>query len=304
VPPTPLIPRRLVRRVLLPLALLVPVAACGDDGNDGADGSADTPGTSAVTLTDAQESLVTRAGEQYADYVEDEVDLLLDGTARFVAAYEAGEDDRARSLYAPTRMHWESIEPVAESFGDLDPKTDAREADLAEGETWTGWHLLEKDLWPAEAGSSYVALTATEREQYAGRLLADLQILDEAVDDLEFTGQDLATGSKELLDEVANGKITGEEEFWSHTDLYDFQANIDGARQAFRLLEPVVDETAPELSATLTERFADLQVLLDRQRVGSGFVDYSTVGEEQRRELSDATNALAEPLSQLAAVVG
>ena len=221
-----------------------------------------------------------------------------------MAAYRAGDDDRARRLYAPTRMHWESIEPVAESFGDLDPKTDAREADLAEGETWTGWHLLEKDLWPAEAGATYVALTDAEREQYAGRLLADLQILDEAVDDLEFTGQDIATGSKELLDEVANGKITGEEEFWSHTDLYDFQANVDGARRAFRVLEPVVDETAPELSATLTARFADLQALLDVHREGAGFVDYSTVAEEQRRELSDATNALAEPLSQLAAVVG
>ena len=38
---------------------------------------------------------------------------------------------------------------MAESFGDLDPKMDAREADLEPGQTWTGWHRIEKDLWPA-----------------------------------------------------------------------------------------------------------------------------------------------------------
>ena len=38
---------------------------------------------------------------------------------------------------------------MAESFGDLDPMMDAREADLEEGQKWTGWHRIEKDLWPA-----------------------------------------------------------------------------------------------------------------------------------------------------------
>ena len=48
-------------------------------------------------------------------------------------------------------MHYERIEPVAESFGDLDPALDARQADIEEGKEWTGWHKIEKDLWQPTA---------------------------------------------------------------------------------------------------------------------------------------------------------
>ena len=82
----------------------------------------------------------------------------------FADAYAKGDDDTARSLYAPARVHWERVEPVAESFGDLDPLLDLREADLAEGDAWSGWHYIEKDLWPptadANGGNAYVAAHA------------------------------------------------------------------------------------------------------------------------------------------------
>ena len=82
-----------------------------------------------------------------------------------MAAYRAGDDDTARTLYPQARTHWERIETVAESFADLDPILDAREADLEPGQRWTGWHRLEKDLWP-ERAEDYRPLTAAA----AGRL--------------------------------------------------------------------------------------------------------------------------------------
>ena len=282
---------------LVLLALLAPLAACGsDDSSDGAD-------RQAVTLTAQQTAQVDRGAGKYADYVRAETDLLLDGTARFVTAYKNGDDEQARSLYAPTRMHWEAIEPVAETFGDLDPRTDAREADLAEGDEWAGWHLIEKDLWPAAAGADYQPLSDADRTEYADRLLDDLSTLKGEVADADYTGEQIANGAKELLDEVANGKVTGEEEFWSHTDLYDFQANVDGAKKSFDVLTPVVNETDPELDTTLTTRFAELQTLLDQHRAGEGFVSYTDLTDDEVKELSDAVNALSEPLANLAAAV-
>ena len=145
-------------------------------------------------------------------------------------------------------MHWERIEPVAESFGDLDPKMDAREADLEEGQEWTGWHRIEKDLWPPRRTSAYTALTQAERASYADRLLADTETLHEPRSrSSTFTVDQIGNGAKSLLDEVATGKVTGEEEIWSHTDLYDFQANIDGARVAFEGLRPVLKQKDPAL---------------------------------------------------------
>jgi iron uptake system component EfeO len=249
---------------------------------------------------------VDAANEQYHAYVEDEAGQLLTGTRQFVAAYKAGDDAKARSLYAATRVHWERIEPVAESFGDLDPKMDAREADLEEGQKWTGWHRLEKDLWPPK-DAAYTALTKTERATYADQLMADTDTLHGRIEKLSFTVDQIGNGAKSLLDEVAAGKVTGEEEIWSHTDLYDFQANVDGARVAYEGLRPVLKVKNPTLDTELEQRFAALQTLLDRYRTGSGdaagFVSYEKLGDAEVKQLSDAVNALSEPLSQLTAAV-
>jgi iron uptake system component EfeO len=286
-------PRPLIAPLVGVAALALSLSACGSDDAT----------TDPTELTTAQQAMVATAGAEYAHYVQHETEHLLEGTRAFVAAYKAGQDDRARALYAPTRANWEAIEPVAETFGDLDPRTDAREADLEAGQEWTGWHLIEKDLWPADAGADYVALTAAQRTTYADKLLSDLAELEGQVADASYTGEQIANGAKELLDEVANGKITGEEEIWSHTDLFDFQANVDGARKAFDVLQPVVEQTDPELGETLTTRFAELQDLLDAQRKGDGFVSYTALSTDQVKALSDAVNALSEPLAQLATAV-
>lgn len=248
--------------------------------------------------------LVEQAQTNYAAYVEDQADQLLTGTTEFAALVEARDDEAARALYPQARQHWERIETVAESFGTLDPEMDLREADLEPGQEWTGWHALEKDLWPQDA-TDYTPLTDDQRAALADKLVADTETLVELVNapDMTYPIDFIANGSRGLLDEVATGKITGEEEAWSHTDLWDFQANVDGARVAYEGVRPIVLENDADLAAQLDEEFADLQTLLDAQREGDGFVSYDTVGEDQRGELSDAVNALSEPLSRLTAAV-
>jgi len=275
----------------VPLTVTVAVAACGDDADPDAD-----PGTT----VDAE--LVTDASDQYAAFVRDEVAALDAKTRQFAELVKAGDDDAARALYADARMHWERIEPVAESFGDLDPRLDLREADLEHGATWTGWHRFEKELWPP-AAAPYTPLTAEERLDLAGQLVADTADLADRVQTLSYDPAQLGAGAKELLDEVATGKVTGEEEIWSHTDLWDFQANVDGARTAFEVLQPIVRATDPTLADTISDRFATLQTLLDQHRRGTGFVYYDALTEDQVGQLADAVNALGEPLSQLTAQV-
>jgi iron uptake system component EfeO len=199
-------------------------------------------------------------------------------------------------------VHWERIETVAESFGDLDPRIDLREADLEPGQEWAGWHRLEKDLWPQRA-TGYTPLTSKERATYADDLLANTTTLDQRVETLTYTVDQIANGSRGLLEEVATGKVTGEEEFWSRTDLWDFQGNVDGARVGFEGLEPIVEEKDPELASELETRFADLQALLDAQKAGDGFKSYDQLGPDEVKQLSDAVNALSEPLSELTAAV-
>ena len=262
-----------------------------------------TESDDAPELTASDQELVDQALTNYAGYVKDQTAQLLAKTQEFVELYKAGDsDDEARALYPDARTHWERRETVAESFGDRDPEMDLREADLEPGQEWTGWHKIEKDLWPAEA-QKYRALTPEERAFFADDLLANTEELNSRVQDLEYTIDDIANGSRGLLEEVAVGKVTGEEEFWSHTDLWDFQANVDGARVAFEGVKPIVEQNDPDLADTLTERFDELQVLLDAQRDGDGFVLYTDLTQDEIKAFSDSVNALSEPLSMLTAAV-
>ena len=255
-----------------------------------------------VAVSANDQELIDQAQSNYAAYVQDQSDQLLLKTQLFVDAYASGDDDQARAIYADARVHWERIETVAESFGDLDPRMDAREADLEPGQEWTGWHRIEKDLWP-ERAEDYTPLTTKERATYADDLMANTETLDKRIQKLEFTVDQIANGSRGLLEEVATGKVTGEEEYWSRTDLWDFQANVDGARVGYEGVRPILEQKDPDLAATLDTRFEELQTLLDAQRVGDGFTLYDDLTPEQVKELSDAVNALSEPLSHLTASV-
>ena len=255
-----------------------------------------------VEVSADEQELVEQAEANYAAYVEDQSAQLLEKTQEFVELYASGNDDAARALYPVARTHWERIETVAESFGDLDPMMDAREADLEPGQKWTGWHLIEKDLWPQRA-EDYTPLTDEERATYADDLLANTEELDSRVQELAYTVDAIANGSRGLLEEVATGKVTGEEEYWSRTDLWDFQANVDGAKVAWEGVQPIVEEKDPELADQLTTRFDELQALLDAQREGDGFVTYDQLTPEQVKEFSNSVNALSEPLSRLTAAV-
>jgi iron uptake system component EfeO len=250
----------------------------------------------------ADVGLISRAQNRYRAYVQKQVDILLAGTERFVSAYRSGQDDRARALYPDVRSHYEAIEPVAESFGNLDPELDAREADLAQGQKWTGWHRIEKDLWP-QRDPSYHALSTTERKKYGQNLLDTTRTLHSRIGTLTFTTDQIANGSSGLMEEVATSKVTGEEEYWSHTDLWDLAANVRGARVAFEDVRPILEERDPALATTITKRFAEIDRLLAQQESGHGYRLYTELGNAEIKHLANAVNALSEPLSHLTAAV-
>ncbi|MER6158658.1 iron uptake system protein EfeO [Streptomyces sp. NPDC001868] len=244
-----------------------------------------------------------KAVASYRKYAQEQADATIPLVKVFAEAVKDGDVEAAKKAYAPSRIGWERTEPVAESFGDIDPKVDVREDGLEEGQDpekdWTGWHRLERSLW--QDGK------LTDRDsELADQLVTDLEDWQKRVGKAEITPTSMANGAKELLDEVATGKVTGEEERYSHTDLVDFKANVEGAEESYALLKSVAAENDPALTKELDQQFAALNTLLDKYRAdktGYDFVSYDKVGKAERKELSDAVNALAEPLSQLAAAV-
>ncbi|MFF0016177.1 iron uptake system protein EfeO [Streptomyces sp. NPDC005374] len=235
----------------------------------------------------------------YRKYAQEQADETIPRVETFAAAIKAGDLDAAKKAYAPSRVGWERTEPIAESFGNIDPKTDTRADGLEKGQKWTGWHVLEKALWQDKK-------IGAEQKTLAAQLVTDLKGWQQRVGKADITPTSMANGAKELLDEVATGKVTGEEDRYSHTDLSDFKANVEGAQKAYELLKPVAKENDAPLVTELDKQFAALNTLLDTYRTdktSDGFVSYDTVDEDGRKKLSDGVNALAEPLSKLAAAV-
>ncbi|MFF1628973.1 MULTISPECIES: iron uptake system protein EfeO [unclassified Streptomyces] len=244
-----------------------------------------------------------KAVAAYRAYAQEQADATLPKAEAFAKAVKAGDIETAKKEFADSRLGWERTEPVAESFGDIDPKVDVREDGLEEGQDpatdWTGWHRLEKSLWQDKK-------IGDREKELAGRLVTDLTDWQKRVGKAEITPTSMANGAKELLDEVATGKVTGEEDRYSHTDLSDFKGNVEGAQKAYELLKPVAKENDAALTTELDKQFAALNTLLDTYRTDKNsydFTSYDKVGKDDRKELSDAVNALAEPLSKLAAAV-
>ena len=71
-----------------------------------------------------------QATKAYDKYTDEQLNEFLKGTEKFVKAIENNDMAQAKALYPKVRMYYERSEPVAEAFGDLDPKIDARLADM------------------------------------------------------------------------------------------------------------------------------------------------------------------------------
>jgi iron uptake system component EfeO len=259
---------------------------------DGIRGSFTVTGTATKGSADAK---VAKAITDYKAFVASEADEFVDGTKEFVAAVKAGDVARAKSLYAQARHPWEAIEPVAESFGDLDPKIDGREDVIADGMAFTGYHRLEKDLWKDGLQKDSGAI--------ADQLLADVTEIAAKSKTVEPTALSIANGAKALLDEVATGKITGEEERYSHTDLWDFDGNLEGSRQALAVLRPVVAERDPALQMALDADFTELSSLLAQHRTDADYASYTALTAADIKELTVSLDALSEQVSKVPGVV-
>ena len=243
----------------------------------------------------SEDESLAQAGTDYQRYVQSQTAALLEQTTAFTGAVKAGDVEGAKALFPVARTYWERIEPVAEIFGDLDPLIDGREGDQEEGQDFTGFHRIEKALW--ETGD------ISDMGPYADQLQENVTKIVALADEKTLDPLQLANGAKALLDEVATGKITGEEDRYSHTDLWDFAANLEGSQAAVQALRPYLEEADPDLVAEIDERFAATEAELEQHRSGDGWLLYDQLTQEQLRGLSDSITALTESVSQVAAVV-
>jgi iron uptake system component EfeO len=239
---------------------------------------------------------VEKAIADYRKYLETNTTELTEKTRPFVEAVIAGNIAEAKKLYPLPRINYERIEPVAESFGDLDPRIDARENDVAKSE-FGGFHRIEKALWEEE--------DLKGMKPVATALQADVEELEAKVKGVKLQAVQIANGANELLTEVSTSKITGEEERYSHIDLVDFKANVEGSQVAFEAVAPLLAKKKPSLVKELETDFAAVYTALKPYETSKepGFVLYGELTKADTRKLAQVIDTLAEKLALVPAQI-
>ncbi|OAM32088.1 iron uptake system protein EfeO [Eikenella sp. NML03-A-027] len=235
----------------------------------------------------------------YKVYVQNEAAQLVTKTTAFVEAVKAGRTEDAKAMFADVRTHYERIEPIAELFNELDPAIDARADDFKDKEQdpgFGGFHRIEHALWTLN--------TTKGMEPVADKLLTDVQKLKQEIDILTFPPSKVVGGAAVLIEEVANSKISGEEDRYSRTDLSDFQANIEGAQKIIELFRPMIAEKDQALLDKTDANFKQVTDILAKYRTEKGFQPYDKLGETDRKNLQAPINALAEDLAKLRGILG
>ncbi|PZO67491.1 MAG: EfeM/EfeO family lipoprotein [Paracoccus denitrificans] len=249
----------------------------------------------------AQDATLDLVGpiSDYKIYVSEQVDQLVTDTKAFTDAVKAGDVEKAKSLFAPTRLNYERIEPIAELFSDLDVSIDSRADDYEGAEKdpkFPGFHRIEYGLWDQNSTEGLAPV--------ADQLMADVTDLQKRIDTLTFPPEVVVGGAAALMEEVAATKISGEEDRYSHTDLWDFRGNFDGARKIVDLVRPLIAEKEAEFLAKVDANFATVDQTLEKYREGEGYMTYDKLTEDDRRVLAASVNTLAEDLSTLRAKLG
>ncbi|PYI38282.1 peptidase M75 [Arthrobacter psychrolactophilus] len=246
-------------------------------------------GSAASAAANGLSGLLKEGTAGYATYVSGQVDSLVLAVAALQGAVDSGDVAASQKAYAEARPFFERIEPVAESFPDLDPALDLRVADVEPGTEWTGFHPLEKDLFESKA------ITDSSKALAAG-IVKNVATLKSLTAELEYQPEELANGASGLLEEVQSSKITGEEEAYSKLDLVDFAANIEGSQQAFEYLKPALKDIDATLTDQISAQFETVNTALESYKDADALGGFKAYTEELKKSDAAKLTALIQSL--------
>ncbi len=260
-------------------------------------------GNAPAAPTGTVASILTQGTKDYAAYIVNQIGQLGAGVRALDAAVQAGNVDAAKAAYAKARLFWERSESTVEGFvlpgfavgdnaGSLDYLIDMRASTPVDAKVgWKGFHAIERDLWQGGAITPGTKALSTELVGNVGKLSA-------TVATLQYKPEDLANGASDLIEEVQNTKITGEEEAFSHIDLVDFSGNVEGAQQAYASLRPGLAKIDGSLVNQIDQQFQSVLNVLDGYRDPSAPGGYRLYTPALQASDAPKLTAVIQPLHQ------
>jgi iron uptake system component EfeO len=247
-----------------------------------------------------EQATIDAAVAEYKTYVLGESDALITVIDTFTTAVDEGDLEAAKAAYGPSRVPWERIEPIAELFADLDPKIDAREDDYQAGvddPEFTGYHKIEYLLYTLGTTDGTAELTAGLRANVAElRTKLETLVIDPRV---------MTQGAGVLIDEVAQSKMTGEEDRYSRLDLWSIDPNLEGSARIVDILRPTLETVDTDYLKELDDAYAAVTSIIDKYGdQAAGFKTFDQVSDADRKAMQAGLAKLSELLSELSGRLG
>jgi iron uptake system component EfeO len=279
------------------------IAGCGssDEGTASSKGGGASRDVSNEEAPKAKEGAnespeMRKANVIYRERLEEDTGELIEEVKSFVAAVEAGDLEEAKLLYPEARVPYARIKPVVESIDDLDVRMDAQEDEVSADE-FSGYHRIEKALWDEE--------TTDDMGSVAEQLLGDAEEVQDAVKTIELRAVQTANRSNELLHEALTTTTNDDVEPYSHTDLVDVRADIEGSGRAYEAVASLYAEAAPNQGDEIEEGFNEVYEQLKKYR-GEGtndYIPYPQLTQAQIQKLAHQINALAKEMAPIPAKI-
>jgi iron uptake system component EfeO len=246
------------------------------------------------------QATIDAAVAEYRTYVLGQSADLITVIGTFTKAVDDGDLEAAKAAYGPSRVPWERVEPIAELFADLDPKIDAREDDYQAGVDdpgFTGYHKLEQLLYAVGTTDGTAELTAGLR--------ANVAELRTKLETLEIDPRVMTQGAGVLIDEVAQSKMTGEEDRYSKLDLWSIDPNLEGSAKIVDILRPTLTTIDKDYLQSLDDAYASVTTIIDKYGSQStGFKTFDQISAGDLKAMQAGLANLSELLSELSGRLG
>lgn len=235
---------------------------------------------------------------EYRVYLNRRASDLIDATETLAERITAGDVEGAKEAWLAARQPWRQMAPVSGRIGDLANSMDPLAAYLEKREQdtgFTGFHRIEYGLWQASSTEG-LAPVATQ-------LAADAATLKDRLKALSLEPADLAGNAAALAERVAD-QATASQAPYSHADLAEFSADLDGIAKSALLVDPLVKDASPQASQALATALDGARATLDGFKVNDTFPPYDQVDAVGRKKIADAFTTVASAAAAFNPAIG
>lgn len=261
-----------------------------------------TPTAASDASARARPALVAFIGplSEFRVYLASQGSVLIKSVDALAEAIAAGDLEQARALYIPAREAYQRLAPAAQRLAELDNRLNARADYFEQREQdpgFVGFHRIEYGLFQQRSldglkpiAQGLQADANTLKQQLLAQSLPPEQLVNIVAHNIRSLAESRALG--------------GEEERYSHLDLNGFAANLYVTHKVVDLLRPLLVKTSAALLQQLDQATGNLDAVMAPLRLGSGYLRYDSVNNEQRHQIADKARALADALDGIDPALG